>query len=336
MSYRDCRLWELGPTEHILKDLAVAAKTTFNRNDSAIVIVVTHQACQWFIHAKDPSGCIFDVGPRGKQYRPLGSRGTPYAAYDQGSPADYLENQAGYRAFDSAQMYRNEKEVGSTILQYLSSNSNTSQLEREDIHFTSKLESNSSYDSARKSIKQSVQECGLGYIDLFLLHSPYGGKAARLASWKAVEDAIADGEVKTGGVSNFGIKHLQELFASEPRILPAVNQIEVHPFNTRTEITSFCQQHDIVVEAYAPLVRALRMEHPVISSLSKRYSCTPAQLLVRWSLQHGYVPLPKSATKDRIIKNGEVSGFVIDAKDMEELGGLDEYLLTDWDPVDAD
>lgn len=106
-------------------------------------------------------------------------------------------------------MYRNEKEVGSTILQYLSSNSNTSQLEREDIHFTSKLESNSSYDSARKSIKQSVQECGLGYIDLFLLHSPYGGKAARLASWKAVEDAIADGEVKTGGVSNFGIKHVQ-------------------------------------------------------------------------------------------------------------------------------
>ncbi|KAL8751154.1 MAG: hypothetical protein Q9199_006613 [Rusavskia elegans] len=254
----------------------------------------------------------------------------------EASNAVHWALEAGYRAVDSAQMYRNEKEVGSTILQYLSSNSNTSQLKREDIHFTSKLESNSSYDSARKSIKQSVQECGLGYIDLFLLHSPYGGKAARLASWKAVEDAIADGEVKTGGVSNFGIKHLQELFASEPRILPAVNQIEVHPFNTRTEITSFCQQHDIVVEAYAPLVRALRMKHPVIRSLSERYSCTPAQLLVRWSLQHGYVPLPKSVTKDRIIKNGEVSGFVIDAKDMEELDGLDEYLVTDWDPVDAD
>ncbi len=106
-------------------------------------------------------------------------------------------------------MYRNEREVGSTILQYLSGNSNTSQLQREDIHFTSKLASNSSYDAARKSIKQSVQECGLGYIDLFLLHSPYGGKTARLASWKAIEDAIADGEVKTGGVSNFGVKHVQ-------------------------------------------------------------------------------------------------------------------------------
>ncbi|KAL8861159.1 MAG: hypothetical protein Q9178_002375 [Gyalolechia marmorata] len=233
-------------------------------------------------------------------------------------------------------MYRNEKEVGSAILRFLSSNSNTADLKREDIHFTSKLASNSSYNSARKSIKQSVQQCGLGYIDLFLLHSPYGGKAARLASWKAVEDAIAEGEVKTGGVSNFGVKHLQELLASKPRILPAVNQIEVHPFNTRTEITTFCQQHDIVVEAYAPLARALRMKHPVISSLSDKYSCTPAQLLVRWSLQHGYVPLPKSVTKERIIQNGDVSGFVIDAKDMEKMDALDEYLVTDWDPVDTD
>ena len=111
-------------------------------------------------------------------------------------------------------MYRNEKEVGSAILKFLSSNSNTAGLKREDIHFTTKLASNSSYDSARKSIKQSVQQCGLGYIDLFLLHSPYGGKAARLASWKAVEDAIAEGEVKTGGVSNFGVKHVQ---VSDPK-----------------------------------------------------------------------------------------------------------------------
>ncbi|KAL8725007.1 MAG: hypothetical protein Q9166_007630 [cf. Caloplaca sp. 2 TL-2023] len=244
--------------------------------------------------------------------------------------------EAGYRAFDSAQMYRNEKEVGSTILKFISSKDNPSGLKREDIHFTSKLASNSSYDTARKSIKESVQQCGLGYIDLFLLHSPYGGKAARLASWKAVEDAIAGGEVMSGGVSNFGVKHLKELLASNPRILPAVNQIEVHPFNTRTEITSFCQEHDIVVEAYAPLVRALRMKHPVIKSLSEKYTCTPAQLLVRWSLQHGYVPLPKSVTKERIKANGDVSGFEIDAKDMETMDGLDEYLVTDWDPVDAD
>ena len=105
-------------------------------------------------------------------------------------------------------MYHNEREVGSSILAYISSPSNTSSLRREDIHFTSKLASNTSYDAARKSIKQSIKQSGLGYIDLFLLHSPYGGKTKRLECWKAVEDAIEDGEVKTGGVSNFGVKHV--------------------------------------------------------------------------------------------------------------------------------
>ena len=105
-------------------------------------------------------------------------------------------------------MYRNEREVGSSILAFISGPSNKSSLKREDIHFTSKLASNSSYDVARKSIKQSVKESGLGYIDLFLLHSPYGGRNKRLESWKAVEDAIEAGEVRTGGVSNFGVKHV--------------------------------------------------------------------------------------------------------------------------------
>ena len=141
---------------------------------------------------------------------------------------------------------------------------------------------------------------------------------------------------------------------SKPRILPAVNQIEVHPFNTRTEITSFCQKNGIVVEAYAPLARALRMKHPTIVKLSDKYGCNPGQLLVRWSVQHGFVPLPKSVNKDRIAQNGDVGGFEIEAADMEAMDGLDEYLVTgetdsknpvksavltsmspDWDPVDA-
>lgn len=96
----------------------------------------------------------------------------------------------------------------------------------------------------------------------------------------------------------------------------------------RKDITSFCQQHNIVVEAYAPLVRALRMKHPKIVSLSKKYNCTPGQLLVRWSLQHGYVPLPKSVKKERIIENSEVGGFEIEDGDMETMDGLDEYLVT--------
>jgi len=135
---------------------------------------------------------------------------------------------SGYRAIDSAQMYRNEKDCGRAILKFLDDKSvNTSGLKREDIFFTSKLASNASYEAARRSIKKSVETSGLGYIDLFLLHSPYGGKSARLSSWKAVEDAIEDGEIKIGGVSNYGVKHLEELMASKPRIMPAVNQIEV-------------------------------------------------------------------------------------------------------------
>ena len=111
-------------------------------------------------------------------------------------------------------------------------------------------------------------------------------------------------------------------------MLPAVNQIEVHPFNTRTDICSFCREHDIVVEAYAPLVRALRMKHPTIVSLAEKYSCTPGQLLVRWSLQHGYIPLPKSVKKARITENASIGGFSIDNADMESMDGLDEYLVT--------
>jgi diketogulonate reductase-like aldo/keto reductase len=112
---------------------------------------------------------------------------------------------AGYRAVDSAQMYHNEREVGKSVSDYLSSHPGVT---REDLHYTTKLASNSDYETARRSIKQSVKECGLGYIDLFLLHSPHGGRQARLDSWRAVEDAIQDGEVKIGGVSNYGETHV--------------------------------------------------------------------------------------------------------------------------------
>jgi diketogulonate reductase-like aldo/keto reductase len=132
------------------------------------------------------------------------------------------------------------------------------------------------------------------------------------------------------------VLQLQELLDSKPRIIPAVNQIEVHPFNTQPDITSFCREHNIVVEAYAPLARALRMKHPKIVELSRKYKCEPAQLMVRWSLQKGYVPLPKSVQKGRIVSNAKVEGFEIEEGDMEALDGLDEHLVTDWDPTGAD
>ncbi|KAG8527852.1 uncharacterized protein KY384_006768 [Bacidia gigantensis] len=243
---------------------------------------------------------------------------------------------AGYRGIDSAEWYQNEREVGRAVRSFLSSPDNKASLRREDIEFTTKLKSNISYSATRKSIKRSIEESGLGYIDLYLLHSPYGGKSKRLECWRAVEDAIGEGEIKIGGVSNFGIKHLEELLASTPRVTPAVNQVEIHPFNTQSKLSKFCQKKGIVVQAWGPLVRGMRMEHHTISSLAKKYTCSPAQLLIRWSLQHGYVPLPKSVTPHRIIENGQVHDVEIEAFDMEKLDALDEHLVTDWDPTNTD
>lgn len=130
----------------------------------------------------------------------------------------------GYRGFDCAQMYRNEKEAGQAIGSFLNSDKNTAGLEREDIFYTSKLSSNStSYDTVRRSIQKSVEVSGLGYVDLFLLHSPYGGKEARLTSWKALEDAVEDGEVKMAGVSNYGVAHVS------PSQMPAASETVFKP-----------------------------------------------------------------------------------------------------------
>ena len=129
---------------------------------------------------------------------------------------------------------------------------------------------------------------------------------------------------------------LQELLDSKPIISPAVNQIEVHPFNARTDITTFCLEKGIVIEAYAPLAKAMRMKHPTIVQLSTKYKVSPAQLLIKWSLQKGYVPLPKSVHQERIVSNTQVDDFVIEQDDINAMDALDEYLITDWDPTTAD
>lgn len=118
--------------------------------------------------------------------------------------------------------------------------------------------------------------------------------------------------------------------ASNPRIRPVINQIEIHPFNTQIGIRETCARHDIAIEAYAPLARGTRMRHPEIVSLARKYGCSPAQLFVRWSLQHDLITLPKSAQKERLIENASVDWFQISAGDMQRLDGLDENLVTDW------
>ncbi|KAA8910715.1 NADP-dependent oxidoreductase domain-containing protein [Sphaerosporella brunnea] len=250
----------------------------------------------------------------------------------------------GYRAIDSAAWYANEGDVGLGIQQFLASNASVT---RKDIFFTTKLRSNTGYSATRAAIRESIRKSGLGWIDLYLLHSPYGGRAKRWDCWRAVQDAVRDGEVRSAGVSNFGVRHLQELMedsaaaaaaaAAGKRDVPiTVNQVEVHPFNTQSAITEFCQAHGIVVEAYAPLVRGMRMKHPTIVRIARECDVTPAQVLVRWGLQKGFVVLPKSVTMERIRENAQVSHFELSEGHMEELEALDEHLVTDWDPTDAE
>ncbi|KAF2820225.1 Aldo/keto reductase [Ophiobolus disseminans] len=245
----------------------------------------------------------------------------------------------GYRGFDSAQMYDNEAQVGAAINHWLHQDledgNDPAVRSRSDIHFTTKLASNSSYDETKESILRSLESCGLGYIDLFLLHSPYGGPEARRECWRAIEDAISEGLIRSGGVSNFGKRHLEELLASDLRVKPSVNQIEVHPFNTRTELVGYCQAQGLQVQAYCPLVHGLRMAHATVVSMAEKHSCTAAQVLIQWSVLHGFVPLPKTTQKQRMVENADLSKFKLSVEDLAILDSLDEGLVTDWDPTDA-
>ncbi|KAI5840820.1 NADP-dependent oxidoreductase domain-containing protein [Morchella snyderi] len=232
---------------------------------------------------------------------------------------------AGYRAIDSAAWYHNEREVGAAIA--------AGAVARADVFFTTKLQSNESFAATKRAVDESLARCGLAWIDLYLLHSPYGGRERRAECWRAVVECVKEGKVRCAGVSNFGVRHLQQLLEDCPEDKPLVNQVEVHPFNTQTQIVEFCQQHHIQIQAYAPLARAMRFRDPTVQALARRYACTPAQLLVRWSLQRGFVALPKSVRRERIVENAHVDGFVIAEADMERMDALDEGLVTDWDPT---
>ncbi|KAH8100787.1 aldo-keto reductase [Cristinia sonorae] len=234
--------------------------------------------------------------------------------------------EAGYRHIDSAEWYYNEKECGAAIRAFLSE----ADLPRSSIFFTTKLQSNGKYDTVKATIDRSLKACGLEYIDLYLLHSPLGGPELRRESWRAVCDAKKEGKLKSIGVSNFGVKHLQEMIEAGVE-LPVINQVDLHPFMTRTDIVEVCKAHDIALEAWGPLVRGERFRHPSITRLAKQYSKTPAQVLLRYSLQKGYIPLPKSKSPERIRSNTEIFDFALTKEEVAHLDSLDEYLVTDWD-----
>jgi len=239
---------------------------------------------------------------------------------------------AGYRLIDSAAWYENEREVGQAIVDFCQSTGTP----RTAIFYTTKLKENNGYDRTKLAIQRSLDVCGLGYIDLYLIHGPLGGPHARKESWRAICDFKEEsgGLLRSIGISTFGIRHMKDIIdAGMP--IPVVHQIDLHPFMTRTDIVEFSRKNGMVLEAWGPLARGYRFKHPVIVELSQKYNKQPAQILIRYSLQKDYVPIPKSASEPRIIANLQVFDFHITDEDMERLDQLNEDLVTDWDPTNC-
>ncbi|KAL9125956.1 MAG: hypothetical protein Q9217_004916 [Psora testacea] len=241
----------------------------------------------------------------------------------------------GYRHIDSARVYRNEQPCADAIRK--------SGIPRSEVFFTSKVPPRSmGYEATKASIESSFKQTGLDYIDLYLIHSPYGGKSARNGTWLALVEAQRAGKIRSLGVSNYGVHHLNELEAYIKGLETkhgegkggeiSVGQWELHPWLTRPDIVSWCKERGVVVEAYCPLVRGQRFGEESLQKLAKAHGKTPAQVLLRWSLQKGFVPLPKSVTHSRIEENAAIYDFELSADDMKGLE-TDEYSPCSWDPT---
>lgn len=233
---------------------------------------------------------------------------------------------AGYRHVDTAAVYGNEAQVGMAIAE--------SGIARQELFVTSKLwNKDQGYDAALRAFDASLSRLKLEYLDLFLIHWPVAG--LRLESWRALEKLYADKRARSIGVSNFLAPHLREL-KDAARVLPAANQIELTPFLQRTDTVALCQELGIALEAYSPLTRGQRLGHPTLVEQALRFGKSPAQVLLRWGLQKGFVVLPKSVTPARIAENATLFDFSLDVTAMRQLDGLEEGLVTGWDPATQD
>lgn len=227
----------------------------------------------------------------------------------------------GYRHIDTAALYGNESGVGQAV--------KDSGLKREEVFITSKLwNTERGYDKAMAAFEKTLAELGTDYLDLYLIHWPanekqFGQEAAalNLDTWRAFEDLYKAGKIKAIGVSNFMPNHLEALLA-QAEIKPMVNQIEVHPGWPQTEAIRYCQRNDILVEAWAPLGEAAALSNPVLAKIAAKYDHTPAQVCLRWEIQQGILPLPKSVHKERMAENTKLFDFELTEDEMDIIGAL--------------
>jgi len=232
--------------------------------------------------------------------------------------------QLGYRLIDTASMYGNEKEVGHAV--------RGSGLPREEIFVTTKLNNTEhGYDQALRAFEKSERLLDIGPIDLFLVHWPIRGK--RRESWKALEKLYEEKRVRAIGVANYLEPFLDEL-STYANITPAVDQVEFSPYLNRESLLERCRKDGIMVQAYTPLSRGRRLSDPRLLALSEKYAKTPAQITLRWLVERGICPIPKSVNRPRLMENLDVFGFSLEVADHESMRGWNEDLAICGDPIE--
>ena len=241
---------------------------------------------------------------------------------------------AGYRHIDCAAVYKNEKSVGLGIKK--------SGIAREELFITSKLwNSNKGYESTKTAFYKTLEDLQLDYLDLYLIHWPVAKdsrenwKEANLETWRAFEELYAEGKIKALGVSNFMPHHLEALM-DKATIMPAVNQIEMHPSQLQTETVEFCNKHNIIVEAWAPFSNGAIFGNAKLLEVADKYQKSIAQLTLRWIMQKNIIPLPKSVTPKRIQDNLNVFDFVISEEDMKIIDSICDCTGSGLDPDNID
>lgn len=229
--------------------------------------------------------------------------------------------EAGYRSIDTAKIYGNEAAVGEAI--------RTCGVSRDELFVTTKIwNEDQGYDRTLAAFEESRERLGLDVIDLLLIHWP--GKDKYIDTWRAFEKLYNDGRVRAIGVSNFQVHHLRKL-AEAGTITPMVNQVEFHPLLTQNELRAYCVEHGIQLEAWSPLMQG-NMDNPVLKEIGVKYGKSPAQVILRWDLQHGVVTIPKSVTPSRIAENGDIFDFVLSEEEVARIDALNENRRLGWHP----
>ncbi|MEK5429350.1 aldo/keto reductase [Lysinibacillus sp. FSL R7-0073] len=233
----------------------------------------------------------------------------------------------GYRSIDTAQVYRNEESVGRGIRAAIEEGLVT----REELFITSKVWNDGlSYEETLAAYDSSLEKIGLDYLDLYLVHWP-GIDTNYLDIYKALEKIYQDGRVRSIGVSNFHVHHLEKLL-KETTVIPVINQIEFHPHLTQEEVRAYCTDKDIQVEAWSPLMNGALLEEALIQDLASKYGKTPAQIVLRYDVQHNVVTIPKTMTAARMVENLDVFDFTLTDGEMNQLDALNDGLRCGPDP----